>query len=911
MKTHCIERIGIMVSAALAAMPLAAQSEAVDMQTAWGRYRMEAQAQRTLSFDIFATGKKTPILWGFDTAWNDYGNMLRGVRHCGADAVSCARVSFQPWAEITEKGVLPPLLQENLDKRMATVGLIGKKVDIVLNLDGGSPTIKEIYGGWEYENPDDPWHSPKTYIGNVVEQGPKWADLIDATAAAVEAKGYRVITASPLNEPDLELNGTPIELFYQIAKNLKDYDNYPRFRNIRISGGNTLNDDVAWEWYEYNREFLDEGNTHQLAGNFDNYASFFTKVREDGRHATADELHNVMEAIVGVEYGMQTGIWWGSAEQCRGEFMKASFGDRLSYAENRDAWSAGAVYRAPSGKIQGFLGCSERQAKPSTYRFLSLSGDVFMDGFGPAREFTVALPGDENGTYQSEKQRTAETVIAIENSEDVRPYINGEYALINAADHKAASLEGASNADGTYIVAETYTGADHQLWSVAPVPNDNGGDFSYCFIRSKDGKSMDDYGWNIEVGAPVRLYGHSGISVQQWALEYAGDNWFRIRSRNSGLYLEYESSSAGSHLVQKERNETPAQKWRLLQAGAPLEFDAPETPTGLVTTAQSASVVLNWQPVSDAGNVTYAVLRAEKGSDRYITIARDLAGTSFLDNSVEGKEYSYKVFAMDASGNRSASSSAVGGTVSGTEGMIAHFPLGGDVEDVTENGFVLKTLSAPSFSSNSLRMIDQYAQLPYSALQSDNFTVMMKVTRTSFSTDELLFSTGIGGSEYMSLNIGAGGASVLKAVKAGETAEIRGPEVKGRSTAHVAIVVDNGAATLYINGVAAGAPGFQGMIPDTRLLTYIGRGQETTKSYYRGNIRNLRVYNRALEASEIADIISEEAGVEDVEAASGEVVAEEYYSAQGIRLTAPLEQGLTIVRTRYSDGLVKTRKIVK
>ena len=63
----------------------------------------------------------------------------------------------------------------------------------------------------------------------MVEQGPKWADLIDATAAAVEAKGYKVITASPLNEPDLELNGTPIDLFYEISKNLKDFTRYPPF----------------------------------------------------------------------------------------------------------------------------------------------------------------------------------------------------------------------------------------------------------------------------------------------------------------------------------------------------------------------------------------------------------------------------------------------------------------------------------------------------------------------------------------------------------------------------------------------------------------------------------------------------------------------------------------------------------
>jgi hypothetical protein len=37
---------------------------------------------------------------------------------------------------------------------------------------------------------------------------------------------------------------------------------------------------------------------------------FYKTVRANGHHATGDELHNVMEAMVGVEYGMQTGIWW-------------------------------------------------------------------------------------------------------------------------------------------------------------------------------------------------------------------------------------------------------------------------------------------------------------------------------------------------------------------------------------------------------------------------------------------------------------------------------------------------------------------------------------------------------------------------------------------------------------------------
>ena len=110
--------------------------------------------------------------------------------------------------------------------------------------------------------------------------------------------------------------------------------------------------------------------------------------------ATADELHNVMEAMVGVEYGMQTGIWWGTAERARGEFCKASRegGVRLGYEEHRDNWTAASVYRSPVGKVQAFGGTSERQAATTTYRFVSKDRDVYYNGHDPQREYIMELP---------------------------------------------------------------------------------------------------------------------------------------------------------------------------------------------------------------------------------------------------------------------------------------------------------------------------------------------------------------------------------------------------------------------------------------------------------------------------------------------------------------------------------------
>ncbi len=188
-------------------LPLALSSKAETAPSAWDLYQIPANADRQLFFATDAIGKKLPILWGFDTTWTDYANMLRGVRYTGSDIIGVARVSFQPWAQITQKGVLPESLQKNLDKRLETVGLIGKKVDIALNLDGGEPTIKEIYGGLDADN---------NYIGDPESVADNYALLIDATAQAVTKAGYKVVSAAPFNEPDYFWNGTPIEVFDKI-----------------------------------------------------------------------------------------------------------------------------------------------------------------------------------------------------------------------------------------------------------------------------------------------------------------------------------------------------------------------------------------------------------------------------------------------------------------------------------------------------------------------------------------------------------------------------------------------------------------------------------------------------------------------------------------------------------------------
>ncbi len=918
-----MKRFLILPAAAALWLHSAAQPDAT--QSYWSAVDPAGPSDRTVVFADGAAGRRLAVMWGFDTAWNDYANMLRGIRYAGVDAIGCARVSFQPWAEITRKGVLPEMLQKNLDARMKTVGLIGKKVDIVLNLDGGDNTVKEIYGGYRYENPDDPWWSPKEYIGDVTEQGPKWADLIDATAAAVEDKGYRVVTASPLNEPDLELNGTPIELFYQIARNLKDYDRYPRFRDIRISGGNTLNNDEALRWYEYNKVFLDEGNTHQLAGSFDTYADFFRKVREDGKYATADELHNVMEAMVGAEYGMQTGIWWGTAEKARGEFMKASFGERLGYAENRNAWSAASVYRNPEGELKAFVGCSERQARPSSFSFVSADRPFYVNGAGPLREYVVNVPGDPDGAYQSALQRNAEAVFDIETGTDIQPEVCGDCYIVNCSDGMALGIEGGVPADAAGIVQAVASGSADQIWNIGFVPENWGGDFSYRFIRNIDGesvRSLDDNNWNLEDGGKVICYGFSGSGVQQWALEYAGAGTFRIRNKHSALYLTVDDAMAGSAVCQREYADGDRQLWRFIPAGAEIEYDAPSVPSGLEVRANSASALLKWLPSSDAQAVTYCIARACGDESDFDIIARGVDGTSFLDNSLpEAESARYKVMAVDAAGNMSEFCEEAELSLSGKErGLIARYAFDDTACDETENRFDLKTFGSTAYRNGpdgESRAIvlhtSGFCQLPYSALSSDEFSVSLWFRVTSAQKGKCLFSTGLGSGNSLALYPYSDGCAELRAESDGASCVLSADSPATGEWVHVAVVAGADGVAMYVDGQDVGRGDSHAMreaIPESRLLTYLCCGPDRSGAFA-GSVADMRVFNRAITPEEVRAVMAEVSSVGTVGVGSMEPVAVEYYTPDGVRLAAPAACGLTITRTVYADGSCRTSKTMR
>ncbi len=815
----------------------------VEAQTSSASDNLVAQpiSDRSVVYDVEAIGVSKPITWGLDLAWLSERNIQRGLAFMGSENVDVIRSSFIPTDPLLNDEELQGDALGNTNLRINIIkNNIGSGANVVLNCD--HPSVHSYF----YDN------------------AVNWAKLIEVTAQMHMDAGFNIVTVSPFNEPDYSATGQgTIQHFNNINAELK---NNTFFDNIRVSGGNTLNTDEALNWYNYLKARLDEGNTHQLAGSFDNYANFFQTVRADGNHATNDELHNVMEAMVGVEYGLQTGIWWGTAELARGEFVKASDGVRLGYAEHRPNWTAASVYRHPNGKVQAFGGVSERQARPTNYAFISKHQAVYYDGHGPQREFVLQLPADPNGAYQTTLQRNAERVINITWGEDVQPAIQGQYVLVNKNSKLVMEVSGTGN--GANIRQNNYTGTNSQIFDVTPVPKDIGGDFSYYRIKSLSdaSRSLDVNNFSLDNGANIHLWDSANGGNQQWYLDYQEDGWFLIRSKESSHCIDVFNAglNAGTNIVQWEANGGENQQWRFLPVGAPIEFEAPSAPANLVATAQTVSVKLGWSASPETDVAGYSIFRAESAGGEYNTIARNVPHTSFVDNTVlSGVEYFYKVKAVDDSLNRSEYSNEVSATASGTNDMVANYSFEGHTQDVSSHlnhsaSYLTANYNSGHIGSEALLLNgNNFVQLPPDIANHQEITVATWVKWNGGNAWQRIFDFGNNTDEYMFLTPNSGAGTLRFGIKIGSGEQfIETEALPIGEWVHVAVTLGASGATLYVNGQnMAESNSFLGSpLYFKPVMNFIGRSQ-WADPLLNGSIDDFRVYNYALSANAISALV--------------------------------------------------------
>lgn len=796
-----------------------------------------------------------PIKWGMDVAWDYEDNVRRGTNYIGKDVMATGRISFQPSDLVNEKGELSAAQQAALQTRLDHISLSGVR-NVILNCDHEKLNKANYYGKPE-----------------------EWYKVIKASVLYAKSKGFNVITISPFNEPDYDGWGEgTMDHFKAIAKLITED---PDLAGIRISAGNTLNCDKALEWYNYMLPYATEGNTHQLAGSFKNYADFWQKVRNDGNYATADELHNVGEAFIGAHYGMQSGVWWGWDGAARGEYCRASFyGKEIGYAENRDAWTAATVYKRKDGRIDAFLGTSERQAAKSSYEFISTDRPVFFDGYGPTYSYSVEMPG---GTGYQKGQTNAERMVLIHSGEDapLDPIKNGTYVIMNMNAKLCLGTYNSNTADKTSIALRKYTINtitpninDAYQWNLEMVPTTGQGDLGYfwLFWKKNPYMLMDVKNWSTASGASIiNSQGGKGTN-EQWFVEYAGNDSWYIRSRHSGLYLEVKNAgtTANSYIQQAEFTGKPEQKWRFMpvEAKPKLELDAPVAPTNLSAEILSGSVKLSWNTNTEEDIVGYNIFRQANTqhptSNTYDMIGRMVEGTEFIDNDITpGQNYVYKVKAVDCSRNQSEASVEISATANADKALIAHYDFEDNTNDATANILDAVTAGSTSYSSLMkksgkkslyLKGSDSYLTLPPSVGNLSEMTIAMWVNINNTNSWQRIFDFGNGTDQYFFLTP-SNGSEMRLVLKNGGEEQILSTTKATTGWHYIAVTLAPEAVTLYVDGKATTSTSITLRPSDFHpKRNYIGRSQFIADPFFVGYIDDLRIYNYALSANEVETI---------------------------------------------------------
>lgn len=580
-----------------------------------------ARAQIAVNFSTADAGVAKGIpTWGLDTNWANLDNMRRGLSYMGSDLVNAVRV--------------PAMVDQPLDSGLTA----DQKAHLQLCQDLAAmvaPSAK-----WDMCAPGsdtvNAWFQSGTGTVNV----DRWVQAMKLNQHFYRHPFWMV---EPFNEPDYPLwgEGSP--------QNLSDLmgtlSSATEFTGAAMAGGSTMSTDHAASWYDALNGRAAIGTTHCLYGSVANYVDFIQHVAATHGTPVNPEGHNVVEAIIGAEYGLNAMIWWGTAELTRGRFVRASQGVRLGYGEDRTNWTAAAVYRAPSGQIQAFLGSGERVGGTTTYTFHATDRDVYYDGHGPQRDYTVTIA------------RNQERVINITWGADAPPVLGGRYVVVNANSGLCLEAAGASTANGSAIQQNAYNGGSHQLWNITPLAADSIGDLSYFVIaNANSGLNADLADWKYDDEAAVKQYGYPANSVEHWYFDYVGNGYFAIRSRWSTKCLSIAggASSIGAGLVQRTYRGTLDQLWRLQDpATTPTSVPLTVSMSPLSATAASGETVAFAADAVGTGKLSYQWQLNDTA------IAGATNARLILPNVQTASAGSYRVVVADVSGTMTSTAATL------------------------------------------------------------------------------------------------------------------------------------------------------------------------------------------------------------------------------------------------------------
>ncbi len=781
-------------------------------------------------YDISSAGISQPVCWGIDTAWLWSWWPLRATNHM-QECAELGRVTLDP--RVT--GSYTELASEQAERLDLQLSWLQKSGVKKLWLMAGNAS------GTDWQT------NYRTPFVTDIELAVKYLQL----------KGFNVIAISPFNEPDYGVNRAPNAT--EMATVARLIRQRPTLANIDVAGPSTLNPDYGLAWWDAMKGAVQIGNTHQLAGSFDSFAGFYAAVKTSGKISAGDEMHNINDALIGMNYGMAYGIWWSDyGSYTRAELGRASNdGERIGYAENRGAWTSAAVFRRRTEPmVEAFLGTSERQAGESAFTFVSQDRMVYCDGNGPCYDYTQATPG---GTGYGAGQTNAENVVEITHGEDVPiAPLKGTFKIVNKATGKLLTVS-ALQSDATIRQAKESRTAN-QSWVIEPIAPRAAPDMAHVTIRAANNTKfyMDALKYAADNGARVLLFDGDGNECERWHLHYKGNGYYTITNYDSGLSLEGSANNSEDNttgIVQWARTGTDRQLWRLVPAEAIVENEAPSAPAGLNIEGRPGSIRLTWTANDEPDMLGYMVYRYNDAADEWETLARCVASTEFTDNyCAKGQTYRYRLRAIDRAWNLSAPSDEAAAATISEDAIIGEWHLLENMKDYSGNQLTAAatSISFDATDAHAGAVFDgtqAYIALPYHVADMQAMTFCAWVKVSNATAWQRIFDFGRSTDNYLMLTPSNGSRLRFEICKDGIKQGVNATKrMVVNSWTHVAVTLGNDGAKIYLNGELNAQSSSVTFRPaDVRpVLSYLGRSMFDADPLFKGTIGDVRLYNHVL-----------------------------------------------------------------
>ncbi|WP_051807918.1 family 43 glycosylhydrolase [Actinoplanes subtropicus] len=214
----------------------------------------------------------------------------------------------------------------------------------------------------------------------------------------------------------------------------------------------------------------------------------------------------------------------------------------------------------------------------------------------------------------------------------------------------------------------------------------------------------------------------------------------------------------------------------------------------------------------------------------------------------------------------------------GADGLVARYPLATDAADASGNGNNAQLVGGASFAGGSLTFggTDGYVRLPDNAMAGLDAMTVSAETWIDPAQQTPYFLWGMGNTSSGAGNgyvFSTGDSAYRAAIASGNWSteqNATGSGALSRGAWHtLTYTIGGGKSTLYLDGRQVGANAATTLTPGSigggvTTANYIGRSDYTADHYFKGKMRDFRLYNRALSADEVARLGANATRVTDV-----------------------------------------------